>query len=56
MILNEEQEKEFRVLSEELIKWISKNCHPHCSIIIDSTSAELVEGIYCAVTNKYILD
>lgn len=28
-----------------MIEWLSENCNPHTSIIVDNTNAELVEGI-----------
>lgn len=28
-----------------LMKWLATNCHPHVTCIVDSTRAELVEGL-----------
>lgn len=36
--------KEFRELSEPLVKFLRKNYHPRARIIIDCESAEVVEG------------
>ena len=39
-----------------VMKWLAENQHPHTKIILDSTNAELVEGIKSVVTNEYIVD
>ena len=31
-----------------LMQWLSDNCHPHCSILVDSERIELVEGLATA--------
>jgi len=47
VVITEEKEKEFRDLSKPLIDWLLKNYHPHTKIIIETDSAEIVEGLYC---------
>lgn len=42
--MTSEQRAEFEALSRPLIKWLCENCHPHHTIIITSTDAELLEG------------
>lgn len=27
------------------MQWLLENCHPHCTVIVDSERAELVEGL-----------
>ncbi len=44
MTLSEEQISQFREAAKPLMKFLSENCHPHCRIIIESGTAELVEG------------
>lgn len=39
-----------------LIKWLAENHHPHTKVIVDSTSAELMEGLSVVNTNKYLKD
>lgn len=39
-----ENSDEFERLSKPLIEFIKKNYHPHCTIIINSEGAELLEG------------
>ena len=31
-----------------LMQWLNDNCHPHCTIIVDSERIELVEGLATA--------
>lgn len=45
MILSELQFKGFRDAAMPLMKWLSENCHPHVTVILDSERAELLEGI-----------
>ena len=47
MITTKEQQESFRIAAEPLMLWLEENCHPHCTAIVDSLRAELVEGI-CA--------
>ncbi len=44
--MNKEQlQKQFRELAQPLVEFLQKNYHPHAKIIIDCTSAEIVEGL-----------
>ena len=52
----DERQKSFEVAVEPVIKWLCDNAHPHTKIIIDCTSAELVEGLMCVVTDKHVRD
>jgi len=45
MILKKSQREEFETVSKPLIKWLNENCHPHVSVIITTTSSELLEGM-----------
>jgi len=56
MILTEEQRKSFEAASEQLMAWLSDNCHPHTTVILDYGSAELVEGIAAHRTEKFVKD
>ena len=55
-MLNASQQDELEILSRPLIKWLNDNCHPHVTIIIDTTRAELLEGVCAFHTNDYIKD
>lgn len=48
--------EEFKEIVKPVIKWLADNFHPHTSIQIDSTSAELVEGVRGFVTHEFIKD
>ena len=39
-----EKREEFIEVTNKLIKWLRKNGHPHMTIIVTQTSAELLEG------------
>lgn len=54
--MNEEQKKQFEEKARELMKWLNENGHPHMTIIITPTSAELLEGSIGVNTNDYIRD
>ena len=46
---------EMKVKLEELMVLLDKQHHPHTTIIITSTHAEIVEGVAC-VTNDILTD
>lgn len=48
--------EEFEALARPLIEWLNNNYHPHTSIRIDNTGAELCEGVMSFVTEDYLLD
>jgi len=48
-------QKEFESIVEPLIEYMD-NFHPHHTLIIDSVSAELLEGQCCHHTEKYLKD
>ena len=52
----DERQKSFEVAVEPAIKWLCDNAHPHTKIIVDCTSAELVEGCMCFLTDKHVRD
>lgn len=39
-----ELQKSFNEAVRPLIKWLNDNCHPHHTIIVTPTDAELLEG------------
>lgn len=41
---------------DPVIKWMNDNCHPHTTIIVTPTSAELVEGTIAFTTLKHVKD
>jgi hypothetical protein len=34
----------FKEAAMPLMQWLVDNCHPHCTVIVDSERAELLEG------------
>jgi hypothetical protein len=54
--LTKEQKKEFENLAWPLIKFINDNFNPHTSIIIDNTSAEIMEGVASYRTEEFWKD
>jgi hypothetical protein len=46
----------FEELSKIVMKYLAENHNPHTSIIITSTSAELVQGKYAIQTDEFIPD
>lgn len=47
---------EFKKLTLPVIKWLNDNMHPHASVIITTTSAELVEGNLAYTTYEHVPD
>jgi hypothetical protein len=42
--VNEEQRKSFEAVARPLIQWLNDNVHPHHTVIVTPTSAELLAG------------
>lgn len=49
-----EQSVEMLKAAEPLMQWLARNCHPHCSAVVDSTRVELLEGIAQQFTAEYL--
>jgi len=58
MKLTEEQIEEFNEKVKPLMKYLSNNkvFHPHITITINSTKAELVEGVIGFTSHEFIED
>ena len=56
MVISKEQSKELSKLSEPLLEWLNNNTHPHCKLIIDTNSVELLESSARTINNNFILD
>ena len=54
--MTDEQRMEFEQICEPLMAWLSANVHPHMTVIVTYDSAELVEGVVCHRTNKFVRD
>lgn len=55
-IVMSEEQKTFEEIVKPVMEWLAKNKHPHMSIIIEATHAELVEGVECVVTDEFVPD
>lgn len=42
--MTKEQQKSFEEAARPLIQWLCENVHPHHSVIVTPTNAELLEG------------
>lgn len=47
---------DFETITRPVIEWLNNNSHPHSKIIIDTLSAEMVEGIRAFTTEDYVRD
>lgn len=54
--MNDEQKKDFEVKAKDLMDWLCANGHPHMTIVITPTSAELLEGCIGIQTNEFVRD
>jgi hypothetical protein len=52
----EDQKQTFEEAARPLIKWLAENVHPHHSVIVTSTNAELLSGEQVFTTEEYLLD
>ena len=46
--------RDFENLARDMIEYLNNNHHPHTRIIIDTTTAEIVEGVKCVHTVEFI--
>jgi len=56
VIITKEQTKEMLDAARPLLKWINENCHPHHTILVTTTTVEVVEGIALESTNEFLRD
>ena len=47
---------EFREAAKPLIKYLCENHHPHMTVIVTPTDAQLVEGAMTIKCDEFILD
>lgn len=55
MILTKEQIKQVEELATPLAQWLAINCHPHVTVILDSTRVEVVEGLMQSPLTKVVI-
>lgn len=56
MDYTEQQKKDFEAVTRPVIEWLNKNCHPHVTVVVEPTRAELFEGAICVGTMDYVRD
>ena len=56
MIFKEKQRKDFEKAARPLMEFLSDNCHPHVTVIVDYSRAFLSEGVVSFVTDDYVKD
>ncbi len=54
--MTDEQKQSFETIAKSMIKWLCENCHPHVTVVVTPTTAELLEGAYVVKTDEFILD
>lgn len=54
--LTEDQIKKFKEAAMPLMKWLAENFHPHTKVIVDSSRAELVEGVSAFNDDEFLKD
>ncbi len=50
------RQQSFEEAARPLIKWLAENVHPHHSVIVTSTHAELLMGEMVLSTDEYLKD
>lgn len=56
MTLDPDQIESFEEAVRPLVKWLCDNCHPHVTVIVTPTDAELVEGVTAVRVYDYVKD
>ncbi len=56
MNLTKEQREEFERLADPMIRFLCENCHPHTTVIIENSSAVLLEAQVGHVNESFIKD
>ena len=52
----EEKRQEFVAKAKDLMEWLCANGHPHMTIVITPTRAELLEVCAAVVTDEFLRD
>jgi hypothetical protein len=45
MTLSKDEVEQMREAAKPLMDFLTVHCHPHCKVIVDSDSAEVVESV-----------
>lgn len=52
----QEEKLSFEEIVKPVMKWLAENHHPHISIVIDATHAEMLEGVEGFTTDEFLKD
>lgn len=55
-MLSKEQIKQLEEVSKPLMKFLAENFHPHVKVIVESNSAEFIEGQATVKCDDFIVD
>lgn len=50
------EKKSFNDVADAMIKWLCENGHPHMTVIVTQTHAELVEGVQAHHNDSHVKD
>jgi len=53
MKLSKKEQAEFNRITSELMNFLDKTFHPHCTVVVTSENAELLEGSLSNNNPKY---
>lgn len=56
MKLTKEQQDKFEETVRPVIAFLNEHCYPHTHVVIDTSRAELSEGVCSFATNEYVKD
>jgi hypothetical protein len=56
MTLTKEQHDQMLEAAKSLMQWLNNNCHPHCKLLVDQDTVELVESVAMNKTSKFLKD
>ena len=54
--MDELQKEQFEEKAKDMMKWLCENGHPHMSIVITPTTAELAEGVIGITSSEFVVD
>ena len=52
--MTEKQKTEFYKKAKDMMEWLCENGHPHMSILITPTTAEILEGVMAMQINEFV--
>ena len=56
MVLSKEQQAQFEAVTRPVMEFLNNNCHPHVTVVVDGTRAELSKGVCAFATMDCVKD